>query len=48
MLAEGEDEDDYDPFADPDEVGGGGGGGGGGYEVMTPGISDKRMEWKEV
>lgn len=38
---EEEDDDAYDPFADPDD-------GAETYEVMTPGISDKRMEWKEV
>ncbi|GAA5887343.1 hypothetical protein JCM3774_004577 [Rhodotorula dairenensis] len=35
-----EEEDPFaDPFADSNA---------GDYEVLTPGISDKRMEWKEV
>ncbi|GAA5893253.1 Lsb5p [Sporobolomyces salmoneus] len=42
LLAE--EEEEYDPFADPDDDQAGGGT----YEVMTPGIQDKRMEWKEV
>lgn len=32
---------EYDPFADPDDDADA-------YQVLTPGISDKRMEWKEV
>ena len=41
LLEEPEEDEAYDPFADPDD-------GAETYEVMTPGISDKRMEWKEV
>ncbi|GAA5880204.1 hypothetical protein JCM1840_004877 [Sporobolomyces johnsonii] len=33
--------DEDDPFADPDD-------GASAYEVMTPGIPDKRIEWKEI
>ncbi|GAA5824446.1 hypothetical protein JCM10212_001456, partial [Sporobolomyces blumeae] len=47
LLQEEDDEDDNaqgddDPFADPDPDEAGA------YEVMTPGINDKRMEWREV
>ncbi|GAA5955080.1 hypothetical protein JCM3765_003187 [Sporobolomyces pararoseus] len=41
LLEEPEEDEAYDPFADPDD-------GAETYEVMTPGISEKRMEWKEV
>jgi len=41
LLAQEEEDDPFaDPFADEN--------GGNDFEVMTPGISDKRMEWKEV
>lgn len=33
-----------DPFADPFADSNGAGE----YEVLTPGIQDKRMEWKEI
>lgn len=36
-----EEPDENDPFADPDD-------GASLYSVATPGIQDKRMEWKEV
>lgn len=39
-AAAAEEEDPFaDPFADSNA---------GEYEVLTPGITDKRMEWKEV
>lgn len=37
-------EAEEDPFADPFADGNGAGE----YEVMTPGIQDRRMEWREV
>lgn len=40
LEPEGEDDPFADPFGDGEAVSG--------YEVMTPGIQEKRMEWKEV
>ncbi|GAA5841366.1 hypothetical protein JCM9279_000627 [Rhodotorula babjevae] len=43
-LAQQEHEPEEDPFADPFADGNGASE----YEVMTPGIADRRMEWREV